>query len=475
MKFSSFFRCAMALGLISVSSTAFASSHREAPAISNDPSADNTDLWAWTPSTHDKLIVVASWNPLEEPSGGPNYHKFSDDVLYEIHVAKGKTSLADAVTYQIRFKTAPLTRVDPAAHGGAGGGKEFYAQIAGYFDQTYTVTKIVAGQAPVVVAKDVDVAPPNVGPRTTAAWGVFKIYPKASGAGNLGGGYDDAFAASFAKDTGAEGKFWAGPRDDGFYVDLGRTFDLASFANPDFPGYNAGPGKDNVAGFNCHTIAMEIPASVVLGHTPGVANDGDDTLGVWASSSRRKVRVLRNDGSEDSDGPWIQVSRLGFPLVNEAIVGIQDKDKYNRTTPQTDLTNIGPYILNPVVAIDALTVGAIDQATADVSDGKTAARADIIDILNIKNVPAASTHAITSVGDVLRVDMGRDSGFPNGRPLPSSGNVDTPVTDIELSLLILGPGQLSGIAQGATHNDKNYGPFPYLALPWEGSREGHGK
>jgi hypothetical protein len=476
MKFSSFFRCAMALGLVSVTSTSYASSHREAPAISNDPAADNTDLWAWAPPTHDKLIVVASYIPLEEPSGGPNYNKFSDDVLYEIHIAKGKTSLADAVTYQIRFSSAPIAHVDPAAHGPAGGGKEFYAQIAGYYDQTYTVTKIVAGQAPVVVASGVDVAPPNIGPRTTAAWSVFKIYPKASGAGTLGATptYDDAFASSFTKTTASEGKFWAGPRDDGFYVDLGRTFDLASFANPSFPGYNAS-SKDNVAGYNCHTIAMEIPASVILGHSPGVANDGDDTVGVWASASRRKVRVLRNDGTEDGSGPWVQVSRLGFPLVNEAVVGIQDKDKYNRTTPETDLANIGPYILNPVVAIDALTVGAIDQATADVSDGKTAPRADIVDILNIKDVPTAGAHAITSVGDVLRVDMGRDPGFPNGRPLPSSGNTETPVTDIELSLLILGPGKLSGIAQGATHNDKNYGPFPYLALPWEGSREGHGK
>jgi hypothetical protein len=421
---------AFALGLLSIASVANASSHREAPAIAYDPAADNTDVWAWAPTTHDKLIIVASYIPLEEPSGAPNYHKFSDDVLYEIHIAKGPTSLADAITYQIRFKTAPISRVDPAAHGAAGGGKEFYSQISGYFNQTFSVTKVVAGSAPVVVASNVDVAPPNVGPRTMAAWSAFGFYPKPSGAGVLGATptYDDAFANSFIKDTGAEGKFWAGPRDDGFYVDLGRTFDLASFANPAFPGFNA-VAKDAVAGYNAHTIAFEIPAQAILGHSPGVAGNAD-TVGVWASASRRKVRVLRNDGTEDNDGPWVQVSRLGFPLINEAVVGIQDKDKYNRTTPSTDLTNIGAYILNPVVAIDALTVGAINQATADVSDGKNAPRNDIIDILNIKNVPSAGAHNITSVGDVLRVDMGADPGFPNGRPLPASGNVDTPVTDI---------------------------------------------
>src|SRR5262249_16186494 len=143
-----------AAGLFVMNGVAQASSHREAPAISNDPAADNTDLWAWAPSTHDKLYVVASYIPLEEPSGGPNYPKFSDDVLYEIHVAKGPTSLADAVTYQIRFKTAPIARVDPAQHGAAGGGKEFYAQISGYYNQTYTVTKVMAGQTPTNVVVD---------------------------------------------------------------------------------------------------------------------------------------------------------------------------------------------------------------------------------------------------------------------------------------------------------------------------------
>src|SRR4029079_4258835 len=113
--------------------------------------------------------VVASYIPLEEPAGAPNYHKFSDDVLYEIHITKGPASLADAVTYQIKFTTAPIARVDPAAHGGAGGGKEFYSQISGYFNQTYTVTKIVGGTT-TVVATGVDVAPPNIGPRTMAAW-----------------------------------------------------------------------------------------------------------------------------------------------------------------------------------------------------------------------------------------------------------------------------------------------------------------
>src|SRR6185369_9559805 len=98
--------------LMLLSTAVFASSHREAPVIATDPAADNTDLWAWVkPGTHDKLYIVAAYNPLEEPSGGPNFHSFSDDVLYEVHLARGASSLEDAVTYQIRFRTQEAQEV----------------------------------------------------------------------------------------------------------------------------------------------------------------------------------------------------------------------------------------------------------------------------------------------------------------------------------------------------------------------------
>ena len=135
-----------------LATSAFASSHREAPMIAQDPAADNTDLWAWVkPGTHDKLYIVAAYNPLEEPSGGPNFHSFSDDVLYEIHIARGASTLDDAVTYQIRFRTQSVQRV--AADNLAlppGGGKEFFTQLSaqaggGFPVQTYTVTRVSGG------------------------------------------------------------------------------------------------------------------------------------------------------------------------------------------------------------------------------------------------------------------------------------------------------------------------------------------
>jgi Domain of unknown function (DUF4331) len=452
-----------ALGFASVTSLASASSHREAPSISNDPAADNTDLWAWvSPGSHDKLYVVASYNPLEEPSGGPNFHKFSDDVLYEVHIARGNASLDDVVTYQIRFKSSQIGRVDAAdLSKPLGGGKEFFSQLSGQ-TQTYDIWKISAkssgkGSGREIVAKDVPVAPVNIGPRTSA------IAYKSP--------YNDAFAASFIRPLGAAGRVFAGPRDDGFYVDLGRTFDLANLLD--------GAATDGVAGFNCHTIALEIPTSELTEtQQPPTAGVSDaQTLGVWASASRPRVTIRGNGGNDFEIGDWVQVSRLGLPLVNEALIGIQDKDKFNRTRPNKDVERFGAYFLNPVIVRDAEAVGiytalGVPQSTVDALKSN---RLDIIETINLK----ASGHNIplTATGDVLRVDMGTDSGFPNGRPItggsaPNKEQAD--VTDVLLSV-ILAKGTLP-VGDGVNSNDKPYlTTFPFLALPWEGFSQGHGK
>src|SRR5687768_1857643 len=179
----------LALAAAGVVSNAHASSHREAPAISLDPAADNTDVYAWvTPGSHDKLYIVANYNPLEEPSGGPNFHKFDDEVRYEIHIARGPDSLEDVLTYYVYFKTKPLTRVegdDIANSEDLFNGIQFFRQIAAPPpDQTYSVVK-VEGDSTTVLVDDAPVAPPNIGPRTDAV-----VYKPASGV------YDDAFAAT---------------------------------------------------------------------------------------------------------------------------------------------------------------------------------------------------------------------------------------------------------------------------------------
>jgi hypothetical protein len=465
-----------ALGALALPQTAHASSHREAPGIALDPAADNTDLWAWVKAgTHDTLYVVAAYNPLEEPSGGPNFHSFSDDVLYEIHIARGPSSLNDVVTYQIRFKTQRPTRVDTTnLNAPIGGGKEFFVQLAagangGIPVQTYTVTKVEAGRRPVVIARDVKVAPPNIGART------FGLVYKGQFA-SAENSYNDAFAASFISDMGqggTEGKVWAGPRDDGFYVDLGGVFDLAGLRA-------RGTAQDGVAGFNCHAIALEIPTTKLTanGQPPGNTPGDATTLGIWASASRRKVRILRRNGTDDDYGPWVQVSRLGLPLINEAVIGLQDKDKFNRSHPRNDLNNFGAYFLNPIIVRDAEFAGFYDTGgpLAGISPPETG-RSDIIDIINLKNTPTANAHSIASVGDVLRVDMAADPGFPNGRPIPGGTTPDREqavVTDVLLSVLLTRGA--AAVYDGVDYNDKPYlTGTPWLALPWAGDTQGHGK
>lgn len=455
-----------ALALTGAVSSASASSHREAPAIGFDPAADNTDVWAWVnDGAHDKLTIVAAYNPLEEPSGGPNYHEFSDDVLYEIHITRGNKSLNDVVTYQIQFSSTDRPYVDPAdLSKPVGGGKEFFSQLSGR-KQTYWITKLEHDdkgrvKRKTVLGNGLAVAPVNIGPNTNkVVYGTEK--------------YDDAFAGKFVHGlgfNGSEGRVFAGPRDDGFYVDIGRIFDLANLLG--------GTPRDNVAGYNCHAIALEIPTASLTadGKPPSPGASDANTIGVWASASRRQVRILHRGGGESSFGSWVQVSRLGLPLVNEALIGLQDKDKYNRTKPAKDVANFGAYFLNPVVVRDAEAVGIYKAlgVPQDVVDALKSNRLDIIDTINLK----ASGHAIPleATGDVLRVDLGLDSRFPNGRPIPygaAPNKEQADVTDVLLSV-ILSKGTVA-ISDGAQSNDKPYlAQFPYLPLPHEGFSGGHG-
>jgi hypothetical protein len=463
----------LAAGIVSISGVAAASSHREAPAISDDPAADNTDLYAWVDASTNNLVILANYIPLEEPAGGPNFHKFSDDVLYEIHIARGGADLTDDLKYQIVFSTAPGPVVDPSdLNAPVGGGKEFFSQIAGD-KQTYTVTKI-EGNTTKNIAVNVPVAPPNIGPRTNAiAYGLVQ-----------GDTYENHFvAAPYLNDMGAEGKVFAGPRDDGFYVDLGAVVDLAGICPA--TGCNA---HDNVAGYNTHTIALQIPINIALNKTVTKgAPDTNQTVGVWASASRRKTRILRSNGKAEWLGPWTQVSRLGIPLINEAVIGLQDKDLWNRLKPADDVTYFAGYFLNPVVVRDAKFAGFYDAANGPLKgcaakvDQLSANRTDIIDIISLKNIPAPNAHNITAVGDVLRVDLGIPSGFPNGRSLNPSTNMEgADITDIELGLLLTGldptclPGLGGTVPDGVGSNDKTFrADFPYLAAPWEGFADGH--
>jgi len=284
---------------------------------------------------------------------------------------------------------------------------------------------------------------------------------------------------------GSEGRAWAGTRDDGFYLDEKGIFDIINLAGLTTIGGRKTPGEDVFAGFNLNVIALEVPTSRLTGTGKLPAHNGkpgDDTLlGVWASASRRKVRVLHRNGEPTQDGPWVQVGREGLPLIDAGMIGVQDQSKYLRTTPLTDVANFAPYFLSPILVRDVEALGiygalGLDQATIAKLKSN---RVDILQTINLDNIPTPGAHhvpiAAGKTGDVLRIDIATDSQFPNGRQIPgkfpNAEQVD--VSDVLIGLIVTGtPGS---VGDGVNHNDKNYlTEFPWLALPWQGLNEGHG-
>jgi hypothetical protein len=382
------------------------------------------------------------------------------------------------LSYAIKFTTSYPEYVDPASNRASpAGGNEFFFQLSG-IAQTYTVYKVLPGQAPKALVENVRVAPANIGPRTNSL--AYRIPTGTSYESFFVGG-----AGNTIKSLGSgQGRVFAGPRDDGFYVDLGAVFDLAGLRP-----VVGGTPVDNVAGYNTHSIALEIPLTVANGDKQVTAGPSDaQTIGVWASASRRKVSILRKEGEPEFLGPWRQVSRLGLPLINEAVIGLQDKDRWNRLTPADDLEYFGAYFLNPIIVRDAELAGFYAQngplaacaPNAAALNGLKTNRGDVIDVINL-HLPALGGHNITTVGDVLRVDLGTPSQFPNGRAISKNTNREqVDVTNVELDLLLCKL-QISTLNpafpwDGVNYNDATFrADFPFLARPWEGFSEGHGK
>jgi hypothetical protein len=437
-----------------------ASSHREAPAITEDPVADNTDVYAFvSPDDPDSVTLVANWIPLEEPAGGPNFHRFGDDVLYEINVDSNADAVAD-LTYEFRFKTqirnpdtflyntGPVTALDDPDLN---------------LVQTYSITKVIDGQRH-PLGENLVVAPANVGPRSTPD-------------------YDRNLGSEAVYDLPHGHRVFAGPRDDPFFVDLGSVFDLAGLrplnAAHALP-LPAEDGVDNVAGYNTHTIAVQVPISVLK---RGDASLPDPIIGVWSSTYRRQTRVFAGgDGSQLlHKGPWVQVSRLGMPLVNEVVIPLGQKDRFNASRPSDD-GQFAAYVLDPEPArlIPVLYPGVTVPS---------APRNDIAAIF-LTGIPGLNQPANVVASEMIRLNtaikptvsdpnqqnrlglLGGDTdGFPNGRRL-----VDD-VVDIELRALAgatpftpqfdIAPNNLLG--DGVDRNDNPFlTHFPYVPSPTAG-------
>ena len=401
------------------STAAVASSHREAPAIAQDACADNTDVYMFlSPDNPDNIVVVANYIPLLLPTSGPNFHSFCDNVAYDLNFDNDGDAQTD-VRYRFTFNTAVQNG-------------DTFLYNTGVVDsltdpnlnvrQTYNVVRSEGydGQS---IATGIQVAPWNVGSRSFPANSYESV----------------ALGAVTPVD---DMKFFAGPRDESFFVDL-HVFDLL--------GVGGAPTTDGV---NVMSIVMEIPITDVSkdGVRPADASSPEAIVGLYASSARKRKRILRRHRPERNRGRRVQVSRLAWPLVNEVLVPLKDKDKFNRSLPKDDLANIGSYVLFPEPP--GLLNAVLGAGCADTpAEGRT----DIAGLLSPNG---------TTIADLLRINIAQgqgagDSGFPNGRTLADD------VTDTLLTVLCNNGGPLG---DGVDANDLAFSSaMPYLASPHSGN------
>ncbi len=443
-------------------SGATASSHREAPLIGDDPAVDNTDLYAFvSPNKPDTVTIIANYIPFEDPAGGPNYYRFDPTARYEIHVDNDGDARPD-ITYRFRFKT---TVSNPNTFLYNTGQVTFQNDPDLNVKQTYTIEKISrigSSQETTSTNQVLRVAPANIGPRSNP------VYNLTKGVTNLGG---NRLA-------------FAGPRDDPFFVDLGSIFDLGGLRpfNPFHaiqPPANAEAGVDGVLNYNVHTIALQVPKTDLV-----QAPNADGTIGIYASASRQAMRVLNGNGTVSNSGEWVQVSRLGNPLINEVVIPIGQKDYWNASAPKDDNQFLARY-RSPELAglINALYGPPVMDTLTDNRDDLVAVLLTGVPSLNFTGDVKADLLRLntaippTANPDPMGVLAGDFQGFPNGRRLADD------VTDIELRAIACGYGPiLAGalglcnfppndtVSDGVQTNADNafLSQFPYAAIPNRG-------
>jgi hypothetical protein len=464
-----------------------ASSHAEAPLIGQDPRADNTDLYAFvSPEATNTVTMVANYIPLEAPASGPNFYSFDDNVLYEVKIDQDGDGEED-IAYQFRFNT---TTRNPNTFLYNTGPITSLSDPNWNRPQTYSVTLVHFGDdgevveggpnRPVVLGHNIPTPPDNIGPRSTPNYASLASAAVTSLPGGI--------------------KVFAGQRDDPFFVDLGSIFDLAGL-RPFNPFHllplGADAGHDALTNYNTHSIEIQVPISQLV-QVPNT------TIGIYASSSRQKVAVLRDDGTKDGHGPWVQVSRLGNPLINEVLIPLGQKDYWNHEDPAEDSQFEHFYSTSEVASLENLLYGA-PPAPGHVGGAlqhiATTGRTDL-DLILLTGVPGLNFTGTTQA-DLLRLNTaikpgingacpgGTASaaqpdrmavlaadlcGYPNGRRLGDD------VIDIDLRAIGQGYGSfLNGafglpnlspnnvVGDGVDANDVPFsGTFPYVANPHQG-------
>jgi Domain of unknown function (DUF4331) len=442
-----------------------ASSHRDAPLTSLDPMADNTDVYAFrSPDKPSTVTLVADYIPLEEPAAELITYRFDDTVLYEIHVDNTGDGKPD-ITYQFRFTTKIR---NPNTFLYTTGPIRSLNDPNWNIRQYYTVTRVENGKSQVLGTNLVS-PPVNIGPRSTPNYATLA----AGGVHNL----PDGIAV------------FAGQRDDPHFADLGSVFDLAGLRP--FNPVNAiplpiAPGVDGIAGFNVHSIVIQVPITqLTRDHKlPKGVLDPKAIIGVYASASRQRIRVLNPNGTVSNSGPFQQVSRLGNPLVNEVMTPIGKKDYWNSVNPWQD-NQFLPIFLDPDIARRV-------SQLYPVMHTPPAPRKDLVSVI-LTGIPGL-TYTGPVEADLLRLNMaqlptakvgqgnrlgllgGDLAGFPNGRRLEDD------VIDIMLRALVGGTiftpaynhAPNNTIGDGVDHNDVPFLPtFPYVGLPHSGYDDSH--
>lgn len=442
--------------------TSGASSHREAPLIGGDPRADNTDVYAFvSPDDPNSVTLLSNWIPFEEPNGGPNFYPFATETRYNINIDNDGDAIADLVytweftdhirddSGQFLYNTGPVNSVQDQT-------LNFY--------QTYNLTVTDKGGASKTLVTDAIAAPSNTGKASMPNYAALRN------------------EAVKAVDGG--GKTFAGQADDPFFLDL-RVFDLLYGTDL------SEAGQDSLSGYNVNTIGLQLPKSSLAAKGDAA---GNPVIGVWSTTLRKGAEVFSAaDGAAASDG-YVQVSRLGNPLVNEVVVPLKFKDAFNGLTPDKDATvkPVVDKVLEPIVPALIEKIYGIPAPAGPRNDlfeifltgiCKTCAGPDgnvalPIDLNSQKlNKDAAATF---QPSEMLRLNMGVASaatanrlgvlamdtqGFPNGRRLTDD------VVDIALQA-VEGAAQTGKLVDalakgdGVNENDVKFGTsFPYVALP----------
>jgi hypothetical protein len=449
---------------------ALGASHREAPLIALDAPADITDVFmfrSYEAGKGDKVVLIMNVFPGGEPSSGPNYFTFDPRVRYAFNIDNDADGKADDVVFEFEFRNEirglvdqfglflgslgcgtrtppcatplpPVTKLDGPGSEGLG------------VRQRYKVTMIRDGNRQ-KLAEGLIAVPSNVGPSTMPDYEALA----AQGVNTLANGI----------------RVFAGQRGDPFYIDLGATFDTLNFRrNPPLltpaedENDNANPfGIDSIGSFNVQTIALEVPASMLTKDRKGPAQSAHPRLGVYASTSRPKNR--------DDDG-FVQVQRLANPLINEAIIGTQDKDRWNATEPEEEARFVD-YYRNPRLA---LALQLVFGVPAD-----TSGRDDLVDLLlkygpgdrrlsellrlniSVPPTPLAEQKRMT-----VLATPADPAGWPNGRRPKDD------VTDIAVRVV---GGSNYVAARAGDGVNKHFAPtsasFPFLATPQNGRDRRH--